>query len=307
MSRVLVTGSTGFIGRHLIEKLGEKEAHKVIAVSRRVLDRSNDRVEQIFIKDVSDLTKTNFDFSSFDTVIHLANTAHGKSGYRFHDDTLSTSKIAQNAAEQGVKRFIFVSSIGVNGVECKSAFRPDDHPNPQTPYAKAKLASELELKKICSQTQMQYVIIRPPLVYSHDAPGNFKKLLSLVKAGVPIPLANVNNKRSFVAVTNLVSLVECTIDHPEAGNKIFLVSDNSDMSTVEFIRCIARNSNMSAMLISLPQIFLKIFCYAIGKGDQYNQLVVDLCVDISGTKETLGWHPEYTVDDELKFLSKPPI
>ena len=250
----------------------------------------------------NDLSKV---LNGAEVVVHLAGRAH-----IVHDPVLdpleefrlvnthATISLAQQAAAAGVKRFIFVSSIGVNGCVTRGKpFSVEDIPNPHSPYTQSKYEAELGLKDISDRTGIEVVIIRPPMVYGPNAPGNFGRMVSWLASGVPLPLGAVTgNRRSFVGLDNLVDLISVCIDHPSARNQIFLVSDGEDMSTTDLICRVSRALGKKPNLLPIPPLFLRFVAAAIGKENIAQRLLDNLQIDSLHTCSKLGWAPPVSVD-----------
>lgn len=214
-----------------------------------------------------------------------------------------TLNLARQAAVAGVRRFVFISSVKVNG-ESTALGRPftaDDTPAPEDAYGISKAEAEAGLRAIAEQTDMELVIIRPPLVYGPGVKGNFASMLCWMARGVPLPLAAVTeNRRSLVALDNLVSLITTCIQHPCAAGQVFLVSDGEDVSTVELLLRIARAQGKSARMLWVPAMLLKLAARLLGKGAMVQRLLGSLQIDISKNRELLGWQPPVTLDEGLR-------
>lgn len=208
-----------------------------------------------------------------------------------------TLNFARQAADAGVRRFIFLSSVKVNGES--GIFRETDAENPQDAYAISKYEAEIGLRRIAAETGMAVTIIRPPLVYGLGARANFEALVRIVKKGIPLPLAAIDNRRSLVAIDNLVDMIVTCIDHPAAENEIFLVSDGEDLSTPDLVRRIARALNRPARLFSVSPDFLMTAAGLVCKREAALRLVSSLQVDIDKARVALGWTPPFTVDEGL--------
>jgi nucleoside-diphosphate-sugar epimerase len=217
-------------------------------------------------------------------------------------NVLGTLNLARQAAAAGVKRFVFLSSVKVNG-ECTlpgQAFTESDAPNPQDAYGISKHEAEQDLRQLAADTGMEVVIIRPPLVYGPGVKANFASLMRAVQRGWPLPLGAVRNQRSLVALANLVDfIVTCTI-HPQAANQTFLVSDGHDLSTADLVRGLARAAGVPARLIPVPVWVLQAGATLVGKGESVQRLVGNLQVDISKARTLLGWRPPITVEEGLQ-------
>lgn len=301
MGKVLVTGATGFIGGAICSVLAEKEknGHEVIALVRS--NQGSPRV-QCDARVVGELG------SSFrwpetlnvDCVIHCAGRAHMLTDAasnplaEFRRVNLDgTMELAREAAAAGVKRFIFISSIGVNGSETRAtSFSEASEPAPTANYALSKLEAEEALLELQGTTAMEIVIIRPPLVYAAEAPGNFERLLKVVHSGVPLPFSGVRNARSMVALENLVDFIIQCIDHPAAANQIFLVSDGQDLSTEEIIRNLGVGMGRPKVrLLPYSDKLMRLGARLIGRLGLYSQLYGSLQIDSSKSRNLLGWRP----------------
>ena len=213
-----------------------------------------------------------------------------------------TLALARQAAARGVRRFIFLSSIGVLGNETTDRpFRYDDPPAPHSPYAISKLEAEFALRQLAAETELEVVIIRPPLVYGPEAPGNFATLIKALAVGTPLPLASVtDNRRSFVFVDNLADLIRCSFHHPAAANQTFLVSDDESLSTAALLRRMGEALGRPARLVPVPVTLLQMGAALLGKRDMAQRLCGSLEVNISKTREMLGWAPPVSVDEGLR-------
>lgn len=296
---ILITGGTGFIGKKLIAKLNQCD---VTILSRQ----KTDFPKQINCS-MEDCLDKNIIFDPYDTVIHLAAIAHtnGFEQEKFISiNTEATLKLATQAASKNVRRFIFLSSIGVNGLSNSKPFKYNDKPNPIEYYAISKYKAELGLKKIAENTGMEVVIIRPPLVYGSNAPGNFGTLLKVAKRNFPLPLGAINNQRSFIAIDNLVDLIVTCIDHPNAANEIFLVSDDENISTSNLLKNLTLAAGKKPWLIPVPVSFLKFIASIVGKKLAVERFSSSLTVDIEHTKATLNWKPPITLDEGIRRCFK---
>jgi nucleoside-diphosphate-sugar epimerase len=214
-----------------------------------------------------------------------------------------TLNLARQAASAGANRFVFVSSIKVNGESTTETqpFTAADTPAPQDPYGISKMEAEQGLRQIAAETGMEVVIVRPPLVYGPGVKANFASMMRAVQRGLPLPLGSVtHNRRSFVALDNLVDLLITCIDHPAAANQTFLVSDGEDLSTTDLLRRLGQALNKPARLFPVPPSLLQLGANLLGKGDMAQRLLGNLQVDISHTRNTLNWTPPISVDEGLR-------
>ena len=302
--KILLTGGNGFVGRHLQTKLYD---HTLVMTSRgNVLGNS----PKYFKKTMS--RKESFEDCLIDVevVIHAAARVHQMNDLAedpqkefMETNCFGTLNLARQAAQAGVKRFIFLSSIKVNGEESHSdsPFSFDDPRMPKDPYGISKAKAEEGLLKIAAETRLEVTIIRPPLVYGPDVKANFAALLKLASKNIPLPLGSINNKRSFVALDNLVNLIVTCIDHPKAANQVFLVSDDNDVSTSELFSIMAEAFGKKARLINVSPHFLRLIAKLIGKEEMIDRLCGDLSVDIRHTKNTLDWTPVVSLVDGVKI------
>ncbi len=216
-----------------------------------------------------------------------------------------TLNLARQASNTGVKRFVFISSLKVNGenTQLGHAFSPNDNFVPKDPYALSKYEAEHGLLALAEETGMEVVIIRPPLVYGPHVKANFASMIKWVNRGVPFPFGMINNKRSLIALDNLVSFIIYCIDHPKASNEVFLVSDGEDVSTTELLQKIAKAFGKRSLLIPVPVWLMSFVAKLVGKADMANRLFGSLQVDSSKARELLGWVPEITMDKQLKKIA----
>lgn len=304
--KILVTGASGFVGQHLVKALKQQQLH-VVGVGRKLL--KSEANELFSLPDFTDSRAWQGPLISCDVVVHLAARVHV-----MHEKAVNplvefrkvnvegTLSLAQEAANEGVKRFIFISSIKVNGdcTEIAKPFTEDTLPNPQDAYGVSKHEAERGLLQIAQKTGMEVVIIRPTLIYGAGVKANFAVMLSTVKYGIPLPFANIKNKRSFVYVDNLVSLITKCIEHPDAANQVFLVSDGDDLSTPELLRACAVALGVKARLLPVPKKLIEVAASILGKQDVAQRLCGNLQVDISKARNLLDWEPPYSVKDGLK-------
>ncbi|GAA0789266.1 UDP-glucose 4-epimerase family protein [Marinobacterium sediminicola] len=306
---ILLTGATGFLGNRLATALQSKSDVNLTAAVRRPVESLAANIVEVQGLDVS--TDWSAALINQQVVIHAAARAHimkdevadPLAEYR-RVNVEGTLNLAHQAAATGVQRFIFISSIGVNGNINTKPFTEDDTPNPAELYAQSKWEAEQGLWEIQRETGMELVIIRPPLVYGPNAPGNFGNLMRWVEKGVPLPLGAIHNQRSFVAVDNLVDLIITCIDHPAAANQVFLVGDGQDLSTTELLRGVAKAMGKPYRLIPVPASMLKLGATMLGKKSVAQRLLGSLQVDISKARNLLGWEPPVSVEEGLKRCFK---
>ena len=301
--KILLTGSSGFLGRHLRAYLGSNSALTVTPVGRRVRDGN------VIAREVDGLTAWGDLLLGHDRVIHAAARAHVMKDevtdplveYR-KVNVHGTLNLARQAANAGVKRFIFISSIKVNGEQTpfNQPFTADDTPLPEDAYGISKYEAEQGLMELATETGMEVVIIRPPLVYGPGVKGNFASMVELVARGYPLPLGAVKNQRSLVSLDNLVDLIITCIDHPEAANQVFLAGDGRDLSTTELLQGVAKAMSVPSRLLPVPTPLLTLLATLIGKKAIADRLFGSLQVDITKTRHLLGWTPPITVEEGLR-------
>lgn len=293
--RILVTGATGFIGTRLC-KLLVSQGHAVRGLSRG--GRGTVPGVDYRAADLTDPSSIKESLVAVDCIVHLAGRAHvlSKQGdsmalYRAVNCD-ATLQLARMAAQAEVKRFVFISSIGVNGNQSGSQRFTEASPaQPAADYARSKLEAEIGLRELLQSTDTQWVIIRPPLVYGADAPGNFRTLLKVVDKGIPSPFPLVPNARSIVSVENLAALIALAAQHPDAAGQLFLASDGSDVSTHQILGALAQGMQAPKWSIPVPHSVLALCLKLLGKGDVYTQLCGSLTVDCSKARQILGYQP----------------
>lgn len=301
--RVLVTGATGFVGTRLVDHLVASRRYQVRCAIRSPNSKLPAKVERVEVPDVTSDTNWSRALEGVDTVVHLAAKVHDMdataaslSAYRAIN-TEGTANLAGQAASAGVTRFVFLSSIKVNGEE--GHFTENDRPHPGDPYGVSKLEGEAELQDVARRSGMSVVIVRPPLVYGPGVKANFRAMLRAVARRVPLPLGAVHNKRSLVALDNLVDFLTLCLEHPRAANQIFFVSDGDDVSTTELLRRSASALNVSPRLIPFPASVLKLAALLVGRRDAMQRLLGSLTVDIRKAK-SLDWSPPVTMAEGLR-------
>lgn len=308
---ILLTGATGFIGQVLINRLITDDANmQIVAAVRGENLVFPNNVTSMQVGDLLPTTDWLQALKGVSTVVHLAARVH-----LMNDKSLDplaefrrvnvegTANLARQAAAAGVKRFIFLSSIKVNG-ELTLPGRPftaDDVPAPVDAYGVSKHEAEQLLRQIGSETDMEVVIIRSPLVYGPGVKGNFKSMVRWLSRGFPLPLAAVTqNRRSLVALDNLVDLIVTCLNHPAAANQIFLVSDGEDLSTVNLLKRMVAAMGRPSRLFYVPLGLLKLGTAVVRKPGIYQRLCTSLQLDIIKTKKLLGWTPPVSVDEGLR-------
>lgn len=312
-SKVLVTGSTGFIGRALLSRLAA-EKFTIRAVARNSSDNIfNEKFNVLNVGDIAQPLDWHRALEDVDIVIHLASRVHIMSDHAKDPSSEyrsinvdATLNLAKQAAESGVRRFIFMSSIKVNGeFTClDEVFTADDIPAPDDPYSISKYQAELGLRAIACETGMEVVIIRPPLVYGPGVKANFLSMVRWLSRSIPLPLGSINNLRSLVAVDNLVDLIVICINHPGAANQLFLVSDDEDISTTSLLIQMGKALGKPALLIPVPVSWLIFFGALLGQYSAVKRLSSSLKVDISKTRNLLGWSPIIDLNEGFRRVAK---
>jgi UDP-glucose 4-epimerase len=293
ISKILLTGSSGFIGSKLFCRLSGNVSILNFRLEHVVWDKY---------------------LNGIDTVVHLAAQLNIQDDLSsnlkediYYNNTIKTHILAQKAALAGVKRFIFLSSIKVNGNSTSygKSFTEIDHPLPSDPYAVSKYNAENFLRQICCESGMEFVIIRPPLVYGPGVKGNFAMLRKVILTGIPIPLALLNNKRSFISVDNLIDFILLCCNHPKAANNIFLVSDGFDISTYELLKIMSIIAGTNNLMIPFPIWILKLVAYLLGRKSDFDKLSYNLRIDINKSRTLLGWSPPFSIQEEIsKVMQK---
>lgn len=307
--KLLITGATGFVGLSLVEHLRLANRFRLSFALRKSASGEFPGAEVHHVASISKDTCWKGVIDDVDTVIHCAARVHVMN--ELAADPLSafrevnvdgTLNLARQAARQGARRFIFISSIKVNGEATAPGqpFRAGDQPAPQDPYGVSKLEAEQGLIQLAAETGMEVVVIRPPLVYGPGVKGNFASMVKLVDKGLPLPLGAIHNKRSLVGIDNLVDLIIRCIDHPAAANQVFLAGDGEDISTSELLRGVGKAMDRPARLIPVPAGVLQLGATVLGRKAMAQRLLGSLQVDISKTRELLDWKPPYTVEEGLK-------
>lgn len=299
MSAVLVTGANGFVGRTLCQCL-EASGKQV----RRAMRRPGTGADFV-VGDIGPATDWQLALEGCTTVIHLAARVHVMQDTAtdplaaFREvNTFGTLNLARQAARQGVRRLVFVSSVKVNGES--GAFTGRDQPAPEDPYGCSKAEAELGLQAISKETGIEIVVVRPPLVYGPGVGANFLRLVRAVERGLPLPFGAVENQRSLVYIGNLASAIAICADHPAAAGKTYLVSDGSDVSTKELVQLIARQLGRSPRLVGVPAPLLRLAGRVFGKQQEIERLLGSLTVDSGEIRRDLGWMPPFTLEQGLE-------
>jgi nucleoside-diphosphate-sugar epimerase len=313
--KTLVTGANGFVGRTLCTCL-ESNGHWVVRAVRRLSHLSD-----VLVGDIGPDTDWRAALAACDTVVHLAARVHvlrEEASDQLAEfravNTEGTMNLARQAVQAGVRRFVLLSSIKVNGEQTsppfpqvrvrlrgeREYFSENDLPAPQDPYAVSKWEAEQGLLQLAAEVGMEVVIIRPPLVYGPGVKANFLAMMRWLRRGIPLPLGAIHNKRSLVALDNLVDLIVTCIGHPLAANQIFLVGDGEDLSTTELLSRMGKYLGKPARLLPIPQKIIETGLKGVGRSDLAQRLCGSLQVDISKARQLLGWNPPLSVDEGLR-------
>ncbi|MGK5038797.1 UDP-glucose 4-epimerase family protein [Janthinobacterium sp. GB1R12] len=307
MTKILVTGANGFVGSGLCAALAERGISYVAAV------RNSNGPGQVPVGSLSAKTDWTQALSGCDAVIHAAARVH------VMQDTSSdplaefrlvnveaTINLARQAANAGVRRFVFVSSIKVNGEETTDTpFRASDTPAPRDAYGQSKLEAENALFALSRETGLEVTVVRPPLVYGPGVRANFHSLMTLVAKGLPMPLGSIHNRRSMVALDNLVDLLIACSTHPAAAGQVFLVSDNRDVGITELLRMLAAAMGRRNLLLPVPASWIAATARLLGKSAAADRLLGSLQVDITSTCQTLSWQPVISMEKALAKTVAP--
>ena len=304
---VLLTGATGFLGQRLAVKIEALSDFNLTSVVRSEVGSLAGK--KVFISQIDGDTDWRSALIDQDLIVHTAARAHImkeevsdylKEYRRVNVD--GTLNLARQAVDAGVTRFIFISSIKVNGEQttCSGVYKAEDLTAPEDAYGISKYEAEQGLLQIAADTGLEVVIIRPPLVYGPGVKGNFSSMMQVVKKGFPLPLGAINNMRSLVALDNLVDLIITCINHPAAANQVFLAGDGEDLSTTELLRGVAKAAGVPSRLLPVPASVLMFMASLLGKKTMAQRLLGSLQVDISKARDLLGWTPPLSVEEGLR-------
>ncbi len=303
----LLTGGNGFLCQHLVEYLAS--CHLSISTStRKVVEKLPKGVAANFVVGAIDSeTRWQEAVMDQDVVVHLANRAHHPKEGREADldryrkvNVTGTVNLAQQCIAAKVKRFVYMSSIQVNGNRTlREPFRYDDPVNPESSYAISKMEAEESLRHLCKQTDMELVIIRAPLVYGRGVKGNLERLASVIDKGWPLPIGAIDNQRDMISAENLASLIWACMKHPDAAGQTFLCSDKRSASTPELARLIARARGKQPRVFKIPVALLLVAGFITGKSPDIRRLSDNLLVDITHTLKTLSWNPDISFEEGL--------
>ncbi len=312
---VLVTGGSGFLGRAVLAGLLETGQRPLVASLRRTNSYFSAEINTEQVGELGPATDWTRCMSGVEVVIHCAARAHVMKD-EFDDplaeyrkvNVLGSLALAREAARAGVRRFVYISSIKVNGERTAfgKPFSASDKPAPEDGYGMSKLEAEEGLVALGRETSMEVVIIRPPLIYGPSVKGNFASMVRWVRKGLPLPLGAVYNQRSLVALDNLVDFIILCADperSPRAANEVFLISDGEDVSTTELLRKVAKAYGVNSRLMPVPVRWIQVVANILGKDLMADRLLGSLVVDSSKARELLGWKPVVSMDEQLKKMA----
>ena len=298
----LVTGASGFVGRALTQHLGVQAGTRVVCAARSHIPCPAPNMVYFQCGDELDTQDWRPALNGVKVVIHLMRDTAASPADEFRRVNVQGSiNVARQAADAGVRRFIFISSLKVNGEQTLPGhpFQATDAANPQDPYGISKHEAEQALLAMGRETGMEIVILRPPLIYGPGVRANFERLMRLVQRGVPLPFGAVHNARSMVALENFVDLIALSTWHAQAPGKIFLVSDDHDVSIAQLLRMLASGMKKHIWLIPIPPSLIVALARLAGRSMDASRLLDSLQVDISETKRTLNWQPPHTMQDAI--------
>lgn len=307
---ILVTGAGGFVGRELCAELVRRRYSVSAAVRGDAVGVSHTTVR---IADIGPGTDWSVALQDVEVVIHLAarvHVMHDVSGDPLAEfrkvNVAGTENLARQAVAAGTRRLVYVSSIGVNGLQTVAGnpFSESDIPNPHNAYALSKLEAEQALARISAETGLEVVIVRPPLVYGGNAPGNFAQMIKALRRGIPLPLASVRNLRSLIYLGNLVDVLILCAAAPDASGETYLVSDGEDVSTSELLRRLGEAIGRPVRLFTCPSALLRLAGLLSGKADQIDRLLGSLQINDDKIRRELGWIPPYTLEQGLRATAE---
>jgi len=301
---LLLTGATGFVGQHLVSELKTRKLPYQVAVRTQTGNSAHPKC--ISVGDINAHTAWSQALEGVTVVVHLAARVHiiqetSSDAYAAFRavNTAGTLNLARQAAAAGVRRFVFLSSVKVNGEGSPHAYLETDTPAPEDAYAVSKWEAEQGLWEISAETDMQMVILRIPLVYGPGVGANFLQLLRTVNKGWPLPLGAIHNQRSLLYIGNLVDAILVALEHPDAANNLYLLSDGQDVSTSQLVELIAKALNKPPRLFAVPQGLIRAVAGVLGKSSAVDRLFGSLYLDSAKIRQELGWLPPFSLQDGL--------
>ena len=304
---ILITGSNGFLGQYLCQHLAE-QSYRILAQTRKPQKFTHSAVTNINFDLNDDLD--NIDLSQVDVIAHCAGRAHVMNetatspldAYR-QTNVQGTLNLAKKAVQSGVKRFIYLSSIKVNGEQTTTQpFKPYDKFNTDDHYGLSKYEAEQALLKLSEQTGLEVVIIRPVLIYGPNVKANFKSMMALARKKLPLPIGCLDNKRSMVSIYNLADLIHTSMTHPNANREVFLASDQDDISVKQLFEKLAKYQNNQLLMLPIPKSLISFLASLVGKKAVASRLCSELVVDSTKNTQLLGWTAPYNVDTSLEKM-----
>lgn len=302
--KILITGASGFVGRALCNYF-LNQGYQVIGCGRNVAPPVKHPNFTYYAFELKEISEYQFILNDVDTVIHAAALAHQSDTAQpiayFQINAELTKQLLLTCVKSKIKKFVFISSIKVLGERTVDVpFSEQRTPVPQDVYGRSKWFAEQYVQEIAEEGGIEWVIVRPPLVYGPDVKANFASLVRFVDKDRVIPLGSVENRRSFIAIDNLCDCIDTCVTHPLAKNEIFCVSDDDDQSTVSLILALSQARNSKSKLLRFPLFLLKILCTLLGKRSMYARLTESLQVDITKVKTTLNWRPALTFEQAIQ-------
>lgn len=310
-TKILITGSNGFLGQYLCQSLTEKN-YSILAQTRKFQAFVPSNINNINF-DLND-NLDNVDLSQVEVIIHCAGRAHVMNetavspleAYR-QTNVQGTLNLAKKAVQSGIKRFIYMSSIKVNGEQTTTQlFKPSDAVNTNDPYGLSKYEAEQALLELSKQTGLEVVIIRPVLIYGPNVKANFKSMVELASKKIPLPIGRLDNKRSMVSIYNLVDLVHTCMTHPNANGEVFIASDQDDISVKQLFEKLAYYQNNKLLMLPVPKSLINFLASLVGKKAVASRLCSELVVDTSKNTQLLDWTAPYSVDASLEKMFNTP-
>lgn len=308
---LLITGANGFLGSHLCNYFSTLENYNIFAQTRVQLNGLSNNTQTIKFDLNDDLDS--IDLSKVDVIIHCAGRAHVMKETSTNPleiyrkvNVQGTINLAKKAIKNGVKRFIYLSSIKVNGDEttAQKPFTPNDSINTIDPYGLSKYEAELALLELAKDSNIEIVIIRPVLIYGENVKANFQSMVKLSAKNIPLPVGCLDNKRSMVSLYNLTDFIHVCLSHPAAKNEVFLVSDQDDITVKQLFAELAQLQDKTFIALPVPKFLINILAAIVGKSALASRLCSSLLVDTSKNTNLLGWKAPYTVQQSLKIMFK---